>query len=359
MQWLSAGVHKLFIMHNGDAQLRKVTVRAVPELIFCKFQYNPHVTEYGPYDWRFLKRYVLPHVNTIIGGGSSKHKPFIEEWKRCGGKWLIETPNVWARSGKVPTADGIFRIWTANVGMREPMLDGIIVDEFGGGNRPEYPAWTEAVARIAADERFRNKMYYAYCGGGMHTADMSRKFVETLFKHGYRVALERYLSERPDENSARDFLRTALTDEMLAWKRTFANCERNMVMCFGHLSAPPESLNIDPSVDYKVFMDMQFNVIANDPAFFGLFGVMEYTCGYADEEFVRWAAMLYRHYCIEGNTDMLSKRYGFRYKLNHIENPDFAEGLNGWRIIPAQDGSIATKLVRGLSWLEGRYPRTS
>lgn len=358
MLWLSAGKHRINILYEGDGRIERIIARAVPELIFCKFQYDPHVTEHGPYDWRFLERYVLPHVNTIVGSGAYDHGPFVERWKRNGGRWLIETGNVWAHKGKTPSADDVFERWSSNLGLQEPLLDGIIVDEFGAGDRDEYPAWTEAIERIAADRRFHDKTYYAYCGGGMYRSNMSRRFIETLLRCGYRIALERYLSERPDEESARDFIREMLVEEMLRWKEVFPNCERQMVICFGYMSAPPESLNIDPSVDYKVFMDMQFNVIANDPAFSDLFGVMEYTSGYADEETVRWAAALYRHYCLEGHTDMLSDRYGFRYRLDHVENPDFAHGLNGWRVIPAEEGSIGVKVINGFSWLEGRYPRT-
>ncbi|MFQ6096544.1 MAG: hypothetical protein ACE5O2_02370, partial [Armatimonadota bacterium] len=135
-------------------------------------------------------------------------------------------------------------------------------------------------------------------------------------------------------------------------------CERSMILCFGYMSAPPESLDADPSVDYKVWMDMQFQHVATDPAFFGLYGLMEYTCGYADEETVRWAARLYRHYGIEGNTRLLSDRYGFKYHPAHLKNPDFEEGTNGWTVEPAEDGSVEARRMNGLSWLEGRYPRT-
>jgi len=111
-------------------------------------------------------------------------------------------------------------------------------------------------------------------------------------------------------------------------------------------------------VDFKVYMDMQFHLIANDPAFSGLFGVMEYTASYSDEEIVRWAGRLYRHYCIEGKREMLSPKYGYTYNPGHILNPDFAEGTTGWTLSPAAEGGIATKSMKGYSWLQGRYPET-
>lgn len=132
-----------------------------------------------------------------------------------------------------------------------------------------------------------------------------------------------------------------------------------MIVCFGYLQMiTTESLNIFPSVDYKIWMDMQFHHVATDQALFGLYGLMEYTSGYADEETVRWAAKLYRHYGIEGKTELLSKQYGFKYRLDHIVNPDFEEGTKGWTVEPAEEGSIDTKILEGYGWLQSRYPKT-
>ena len=47
---------------------------------------------------------------------------------------------------------------------------------------------------------------------------------------------------------------------------------------------------------------------------------------------VRWTGRLYRHYLIEGNTEMLSPRYGFTYNVNFVKNSDFEKGLADWKI---------------------------
>jgi hypothetical protein len=73
---------------------------------------------------------------------------------------------------------------------------------------------------------------------------------------------------------------------------------------------------------------------------------------------VRWNSRLLRHYCIEGNTDLLSKRYGYTYQLDHIRNADFADGTNGWTISAAEEGSVKPMKEDGYSWVIGRYPRT-
>lgn len=355
MRFLPAGEHRLDVSSEGQARLRHLVVRAIPELIYCRFPTTPHVREFGPYDRDFLERDVLCNVNTIVGSRQPQVTPFVRQWKEQGKKWLVECGVPGLRREQTVTADEAFAYWSSNVAFREPAFDGLIADEFGGAPAEKYRAWTEAVQRLHDQPEFRGKTFYPYCGA-LFGDPASRAFIETVVRCGYRFAWEQYFREPPTEQAARDFLNTWFKGRMLGWRKAIPGCERHLIICFGYLSAPPESLNTNPSVDYKVWMDMQFNLVANDPAFWGLYGIMEYLSTYADEEVVRWAGRLYRHYCIEGHTEMLSQD---PYELTHLENPDFAEGLAGWTVSPAQEGSIAVKHLEGYGWLQGRYPRTS
>jgi hypothetical protein len=100
---------------------------------------------------------------------------------------------------------------------------------------------------------------------------------------------------------------------------------------------------------------MQFHLMATSPAFWRLYGVMEYMAAYSDEESLRFAHELFRHYCIEGRRDRYTQD---PYALAHIVNPDFAGGLEGWRVEAAKEGSVRTGAMEGFGWLQGRYPRT-
>jgi hypothetical protein len=128
-----------------------------------------------------------------------------------------------------------------------------------------------------------------------------------------------------------------------------------MVLVYGLMSQPTESLNVTPSVNFRVWMDMQLRFLAIHPVFFGLGGIQEYHSAYADEEAVRWTGRLYRHYAIEGHTEPLTKD---PYLNPHLQNPDFADGTVGWLISPAEPGSIQPRERKGFSWLQGRYPPT-
>jgi hypothetical protein len=66
---------------------------------------------------------------------------------------------------------------------------------------------------------------------------------------------------------------------------------------------------------------------------------------------IRLNAQLMRHYFIEGNTE--------RYLsdpciLTHLENPDFADGTEGWNLRPAEPGSIDARTAPLFGQLQGR-----
>jgi hypothetical protein len=196
-------------------------------------------------------------------------------------------------------------------------------------------------------------MFYGYCGNAYPSPDAaSMELYRTVLNCGYRFALERYLREEPTPEETRLSLLKNLQHTHAAWTSAFPGFERQLVMNLGYLSAPPETSNVNPGTNYLVFSDMQLRLLATDPTFWRLFGVMEYGIGYTDEEALRWAYRLIRHYCIEGARTPLTRN---PYVLPHLVNPDFAEGLQGWHVSPASEGAICTKEMEGFGWLQGRF----
>jgi len=355
MRFLSAGEHRLAVRAVSGAGLKNLVVRAIPEIAFCKFQYNPHVTEYGPYDWEYLGKHVLGNVNTIVGSGDAAHEKYMREWKRRGGKWMIEYGVPGLAENATVTVDEAYKYWTENPGFQNPLMDGLLADEFLDRPKEKYDVWAGAVKRISGGGKFRGKYLYPYWGPSLYSKGPA-EFAKAVTEAGYKFAHELYLKEQPDERTAKYYLESTLKLKMKEWKAFFPNAADQLLFALGYMSAPPESLNTNPSVDYKVWMDMQLNYLANDPVFKGLFGVLEYTSGYADEEIVRWASKLYRHYCIEGKKERLTDD---PYILRHIENPDFKRGTEGWTLSPAEPGSMEAGNMKGYAWLQGRYPSSS
>ena len=235
------------------------------------------------------------------------------------------------------------------MGLNEPLMSGIIVDEFGGGDQPKYGAFCKAIERIYANPKFKGKTYSPYSyGSGILSNDLSREFARACIKGGGYVCIERYLAERPSRQAAASHIREQMTSgwNMPRYEKDLPGITRKTVMVLGYLSQPSESLNVNPAVDFKVYLDMQMRFLALEPAYRGLGGIQMYHSGYADEETVRWAGRLYRHYCIEGKRKLLSEELGFKYQLDHIRNPDFAEGANHWEIQPAEPAAWRPGSIR-------------
>lgn len=355
MRRLPAGRGEITVECTGGARVESLIIRAIPEIGYCRVDSGPQIKPYGPCDWEFLKEHVLPHINLAVSRGVPEEQAQRDEWKRQGKRWITETPLPGLGNPEGVTADGVEKAWIERGRLDDPLIDGIIVDEFGAGDEPIWAQWHEALKRIRDNPKYAGKVYYPYCGP-LHGAQASRAFAQTVIDAGWAVALERYLHEEATEADARQAINTVVVDRVKAWDGAQPGIVRNMLIVWGFfISAPPESTNIYPNVDLKAFTDMQMNVLANDPTFFGLYGVTSYLSGYSDEETIRWYGKLCRHYCIEGRTDRLTDYY----QLDHIDNADFEEGLAGWTVSPAEEGSIAAGVADGLSWLEGRYPHTT
>ncbi|MBO11957.1 MAG: hypothetical protein CMJ68_14480 [Planctomycetaceae bacterium] len=382
MRYLAPGDHRLSI----QGKLSELTVRRIPTLQHAF--YNAGDTwnvGHGPFDdWNFLKKHVLPNINVILSGGArtpfgfeeSKKAGFrwisnaagtahfaredhVREWKRLGRRWLTSVVNPFRRRQKV-TVDEAYDAWAGAVGLNHPLMDGVIVDEFGGGDQPKYGSFRKAIERIYANPKFKGKTYSPYSyGSGILSNDLSRDFARASAKGGGHVCIERYLIEQPTREAAEKHIHEQFHSgwNMPRYEQDFPGVVGNTVMVLGYMSAVGESLNVDPSVDFKVYMDLQMHALATQPAYAGLGGIQQYTCSYADEETIRWASRLFRHYAIEGKTNLLSDELGFRYRLAHIQNPDFANSTSGWTTEPAEPDSLARRTYPEYGYLQFRYNR--
>jgi hypothetical protein len=251
------------------------------------------------------------------------------------------------------TTQQAYDFWASNPGYAEPEWNGIFVDEFQLGEFPDsqYTQMEEALRLLTAD--FPDKFLFAHVSNIM-TENAPGQFMEAIVDNGGAITWHWYQPEEPDETRARLKLEGSLSLGMQQWRNFLADAPAAISIGFGYFSVPPESLNGDPAVDYKVWMDMQMRQLATDPKFDGLRGVLEYNSKRADEETLRWQGALYRHYGIEGNTNLLSESFGFAYRLSHVDNPDFDQGSTGWTVIPAESGSVGTGNYPGLGRLQGR-----
>ena len=348
MRYLPKGTYHLTVT-GTDVALNSLTVRTIPAVIFANFPCYPHLPRFGRYDWAFLKRIgMLDSCNVIVTGDTSS--PFVAEWL-AQGRQLLQQAGVPGLRGNEPMSEqDAYDYWIGAAGMNDANVSGVIADEFYPSRADRFDLWVGAIKRVRRERP--QKVFYPYIAGG---ATELKPFVLPLVDAGCRFAYERYLPEQRTEAEAKRHFQDRLTGEMIDFNATTPGFASQCIIVLGFLSGPNETLNKNPAVDYKVHTDMQMHLLATDEAFRGLYGVEEYLADYCDEEYLRWCAKLFRHYCIEGSTDRLS---GDPYELNHIRNGDFEQGLQGWTVTPAADDSVEARTMPGYGWLQGRYPQT-
>ena len=370
MRYLSKGEHTVHVECTGDINLKKLAVVAIPELIHCGLGFNPEIKSYGLYDMDFLKPDILPNVTTLIVPNNLQlAESTIQDWHRQGKRFVAEV-GINAQSTK---AEDHFKFWTGFY-EKAPFLDGLIINEFIVNNPSTIPGiaisperqkrmeqeqqrhemFGEAIKKMRADDRHKNKMLYAYVGGSgkkLNQEMIGANFIRTIVNQGYRIALERYLHEMSSEKGSKDALQL-FVDGIADWEAKEPGVKKQMVIAFGLFSMPPGGINKQPNVDYHVWMDQQMNLVANHPLMSDIGGVEWWTSILADEETVRFVGKLYRHYAIEGKTEMLTRDPLF---LPHIQNGDFEKGTEGWTLRPAEEGTIAAKSFPRYGRIEGRF----
>jgi hypothetical protein len=370
MRFVGKGQHKIQVECNGEIIVDKLVVKAIPELIHCGLGFDPQIKSYGRYDMDFLKKDVLPNVTTLIVPSSIKlPQGLVDDWHHQGKRFIAEA----GINAQGKTAEDHSKYWTSFY-EKAPFLNGIIINEFIVNNPAARPGMTpsperqkrmaeeqqrhqvygEAIKQMRGDTRYQDKMVYAYVGGSgkkLNQEMIGTNFIPTILDCGYRVALERYLHEMSSEKGSKDALQLFI-EGIEDWEAKAPGVKNRMVIAFGLFSMPPGGLNKQPNVDYHVWMDQQMNVVANHPVMAGMGGLEWWTSVLADEETVRFVGKLYRHYAIEGKTEMLTKDPLF---LTHIQNADFEEGTKGWTLHPAEDGTIEAKRFPRYGRIEGRF----
>ena len=346
MRYLPAGPYRV-----TTPKAKRLIVRSIPHLIYAYYNSNPRVTEFGKFEGAFQEKHVFKNINTFCRDNDAA----AAAWAARGKRWLGHVSFVRWPKEKQNSADAIYEhLLTKEPGFVKPQYAGMVANEFGSSH-PKCAAWAKAVDRILSDPRFKDKGFYPYAGN-LSDGPEGRQLVNVLLKHRGAVLCERYLKEQRTELDAWRYMQKRLVEPASAYRENCPGSVPHLVYVVGIFSGPPETLDTFPHVSHKTYLDMQFNTVANDPAFDGMGGIMSYESSYCDEETVRWTMRLFRHYAIEGKSTMLTHD---PYILTHLRNGDFEKQGKGWSLAPATAGSIRFATSPGFGWMQGRYPRTT
>ena len=320
---VSAGRHKVEVSGAAD----RIIVRLIVDIFnYCPGA-NSHVKENGPYDWSFQEKYVLPAVTTQNGGSVPKERraDFLDR----GYRWLANL----GTSGV--SAEKLLHLLKGAPGMTNDFCAGVTCDEQFLHRPNEIAEFTKGMAAYDL-EALPEKSIYTWAVGKPFTKAVDERFFSTCLNVSLgngMMLFEAYCRTKETEDEARRYLDGYVKDTIVRYRKTYPLSVGSTCIAFGNFNQVPIlSLAHHPEVDFKYYLDMQLNMAANDPAFDGIGSVGYWGSYYADEELHRWSFALMRHYVVEGRKDMLSARYGFSYRPDHVLNGDFRGSLDPWRI---------------------------
>lgn len=347
MRLLPAGKHVLTVTGAPT----DLVIRAIPGLLYNVYPSAPQIAPFGPNSWERLRRYALPTYNMIES--QVLDTPEYREWTAQGKLWIanIQAPGLIDKEQW--TVAKMLEVWRQPRGWELSRVSGIQVDEYYSAMSRENVVTTAlSAARLSEDPAFAGKLWIPFVVG-MYGNSAAELFMRITLGAGWPFSIEVYQGERPAEQDNLAALRTSFLNVAQGWEKAYPGCLRRAIFTPMYAYLPYCTANQFPQADFRVHLDMQMQLLATDPAYFGLWGVQPYRSNYVDGEINDCMARLLRHYCLEGRTDrMLSDPY----ELKHVADPDFEQGTAQWQTAPVEAGSIGAAKFAGYGRLQGRYP---
>ncbi len=334
---VAPGDHRIVL--DGAQAGDEITVRTIPEIL----NYAPvpsRIEELPPYDWEFQKKYALPAVTTLNGGTPPDAPGEMEEFRASGRKWIANM-----HTTKPKSADDICARFKSAKGLSDPRYDGVTCDEQFCGRDEANSHFMLGLRRYDLGENPTRAIYTWLVGkpmSGIFDAEFLAECANASLGRS-RVLTETYCRSRATEQEARAYIEAYICESMRRYRSAWPEILPSMGMILGNfVQSPILSLHHHCEMDYRYFLDMQFNALANDPEMDGI-GVAGYWGSYyQDVDSFRWCFELLRHYCLEGATDMLSGKYGLKFNPGFVKNPDFRSGLEGWNV----EGDVSLESVK-------------
>lgn len=357
MRLLPAGRHVLQVSGAPN----DVAVRAIPALVYNLYPSGTQIAPFGPNTWERLRKHTLPSSNMIES--HVVDVPEQKEWTAQGKMWLANVQAPGLLDTKDWTEEKLLELWrnpgmsTAHAerpGLELAKVSGMQVDEYyPGAKSTRFPVpLARSLARFAESPEAAGKFWIPFTAG-KYGATPDNLLLRTVLGAGWPFSEEVYAGEMPTEEENLSRLRTQFRSVAESYESALPGSVRRMIFTPMDAYLPYCTANRYPQADFRVHLDMQMQLLANDPAFFGLWGVQPYRSNYVDEEILNCMGRLLRHYGIEGKTARLLSD---PYELRHVTDPDFEQGTTHWQVTAAEEGATGAGQFAGYGTLEGRYP---
>ena len=321
---VEVGSHEIVVDGSGAGRL---VVRAIADIVSYAPCAKCPVKEGPVYDWPYEERYVLPAVTTQNGGIIPTNA--IPSFLSRGYRWIANLNTVGL------SAEKLEKSLAECAGMTAPHYAGVTCDEQFFAYPHMIAAYTQGL-KAYDFTRSPERVIYTWIIGKPITPSLDQAFIATSINASRgrgKLLFEMYCRTPGEtEEGARAHLKRYVADTLDRYRAWHPLSVSSGCVVFGNFNQMPIlTLVHHPEVDYKYYLDMQLNLVANDPSCRDLGAVGYWGCNYADDEMKRWSFALMRHYVVEGHTNMLSSVYGYRYRPGHLANGDFSGSLAPWR----------------------------
>lgn len=314
---------------SGQPAANPLTVHAIPEIYF----YAPGISNTpeldGPYGWAELKEPWLAAVTTMSVGHM--------DWKSLGafrdhGRRVLNNFSV-SDPDQADYPERAVAYIAANRLLTDPFFDGVSMDEYHFTGKVTPLVRQTQLLETLPNPSHRPIYTWIHGVGTAENTPERKAFLTAACTDSNRAMMEVYCATLPTEEAAAADLRKRYPEFMQSVLAIAPESAPHFGIIAGSFNQIPVlTLEHHPDVDFRYYLDMQLQLLAGSPEFRDLGVVGFWGCNYVDEDLQRWGLALLRHYFIEGQREMLSRRYGFTYRLPYLKNADFGAGLEHWQV---------------------------
>lgn len=347
MRRVQAGPHKLTVSGGVGGEL---VVNKVPATSTYSYPLPiPQLACYKDYAGDFMRKRLFPAIAIFSCGYSWRAMPpdELEDFLARGKEYYSQ---MCRQGGRVDSGEELAKRFSDPSAIEGSPIVGRTFDEIPitcVGDKLEY----SKAMRLLAESDLPMATWssgYTFTHNALNAEYLSACVNQANGRGVFQFECYPYI--KADEAKANAYFDDMLNDSIRRAKRLVPGVLDNAWIIMGTYTRLDHSLNYDDCVeaDYKRHVDLYLHRLATDPEFAGLAGVGIYCHHNAEEEDLRWILDLFRHYLREGKTDLPSDRLGYAYNPGVLTNGNFAKGLDGWKVKPAEPGSIAARSFKEL-----------
>ena len=319
----------------------KVIISAVTETMLYPMANGPLIAGMKPLDFEFCKKYILPNYMLFVGGGkylNNKDRAMIVRKKRNRLFRSVSYTKFYTLPLKKQAIDKFLdslKVFSEN----QRYSPGICIDETQTSGALLNQRGIDMAKYFTPI--LGQSIYFWVCGGAVTENIRTAKYLQSTagIAGSVKHIFEAYCGTFADEERAL----ADIDRRFNALKKLAHMSPETYGVNLSHCNLPYKfSVYRHPGVNYKYFLDLQFNRLANDPVFKDIPLVGFWGAHYADRELNRFAAALIRHYVLEGKTKMFTAQWKYKYLPGHLINGDFDKGFKNWRT----EGNLKVGYVR-------------